>query len=160
MANEVKDLFGSTLAITINCSTLPSSTNLIVGRSGNIVTNTVKRWQDVMLYVKLKTGTTAVPNKTAMVYLVRGDTKATTHFTDGIGSVGVAAVTTWNAQPIMLMANRRATQAAAYNIYGECIINRPGPKWGVIVAHNMTKALSAGSTNHYVRWIGMNPEVQ
>ena len=159
MANEVKDLFGSTLAITINCSTLPSSTNCIVGRSGNIVTNTVKRYQDIILYVKLKTGASAVPNKTAMVYLVRGDSHATPHRSDGIASIG-ATVTTWNAQPILMMANRRATQAAAYNIYGECLINRPGPKWGVIVAHNMTKALAVGTTNHYVRFVGMNPEVQ
>lgn len=57
MPIEIKELFDASTALTISLGGLASST-VGAGRQSDIVDNTVNRYQDVLLFVKLKQGTT------------------------------------------------------------------------------------------------------
>ena len=50
--------------------------------------------------------------------------------------------------------------AAGDVLKGEFVVNRPGPKWGISVMNRSGQALNSTGSNHWVRYVGLNPEVQ
>ena len=158
MANEIKDKFGSSTALTITVASLASST-AGVGRQSTLIDNTTDRWSKLHIFVKIKQGTTTpVSNRAVYVYLLKADDNATEHITDGGGTVD-AALTIKNAQLIGAMYNG-TTPAAGDVLYGEFLVHDPGRQWGVAIVHDTNVNLDATGSNHWVRYLGANPEVQ
>jgi hypothetical protein len=157
MPTEIKDLMSVSTPLTITLAGLASSTTG-VGRQSAIVDNTAARYQDVLVFVKLTQGTSPTGNRGAQVYLIRDDHHASNYRSDGAADVD-AALTVLNAQFVGGLANK-TTPATGDAIYGEFLIHRPGPKWGIAIVHDTGVALDATAGNHYVRFVGLNPEVQ
>lgn len=157
MPNELKDKFAGSSALTISLGSLADDG----GRQSTLVDNTTARYQDLLIYVKLTTNTTTAPDgdSTCELYLLRGDADATTeHVTDGAGASD-AALTVVNA-PLVGVVRTKSTPAAGDILYGEFLVHRPGPKWGVAVVNRTGQSLSATGGDHWVRYVGLNPEVQ
>ena len=157
MANEIKDLFGSSTALTITLASLATST-AGVGRQSDIVDNTSARYQDIIVYVKLTQGTSPTGNKAAYVYLIRDDNNASNYRTDGAGASD-AALTVQNAILVGVMRNLAAPSTGDV-LYGDFLITKPGPKWGIVIVHDTGVNLNSTAGNHFVRYVGINPEIQ
>lgn len=155
MANEIKAKFSSSAALNITLASLASSA-VGVGRQSDIVDNTVNRFQEILIYVKLKQGTSPSGNKSAQIYLIRDDNAG--HRSDGAG-VSDAAITVLNAALIGVMQNK-SSPATGEEMYGEFRIVNPGPKWGIAIVHDTAVNLDATGGNHHVKFIGVNPEIQ
>lgn len=158
MPIEIKDKFSTSAALTITLASLASSTSG-VGRQSTLVDNSTTRYQDLLVYVKLTQGTTPTGSKAAYAYLIRSDKDATTpHRTDGAGASD-AAWTALNARLVGVLRNK-TSPATGDVLYGEFAISAPGPEWGIAIVHDTGVALNATAGNHWVRWIGRNPESQ
>lgn len=155
MANEIKDKYGSSTAMTITLASLADA----AGRQSTIVDNTTNRYAEVLVFVKAKMGASA-PNANSIVevYLIRDDNDGTNHRSDGAGASD-AALTPLNAQLIGVMRNK-ASPAGGDVLYGEFLIRRPGPKWGIIAFNRTGQAFDSTGGNHWARYVGINPEVQ
>lgn len=158
MPSEIKAKFSSSTALTITLNSLASSTSNL-GRQSTFVDNTTDRFQQVLLYIKLKLGTSPTSATRADVYLLRDDNHATNHRTDGAGASD-AAITILNAPLIGSLNTKTSGTATGDNLYGEFIIDIPGPKWAIAVVHNTGVNLDSTAANHWARWIGTNPESQ
>ncbi len=156
MANEIKDKFAASSALTITVASLADGG----GRQSTLVDNSTNRYQDLLVYVKLKTGATApTANSVCEVYLLRSDKDATTeHVSDGAGASD-AALTALNAA-LVGVVRVRSSPSAGDVLYGEFLVHRPGPKWGIAVVNRTGQALDSTGSNHWVRYVGLNPEVQ
>jgi len=157
MPNELKDKFAASAALTISLGSLADDS----GRQSALVDNSAARYQDLLVYVQLKMNTTTAPNggSTCELYLLRGDGDAATeHVTDGAGP-GDAALTVVNA-PLVGVVRTEDAPAAGDVLYGEFLVHRPGPTWGVAIVNRTGQALADTGGDHWVRYVGLNPEVQ
>jgi len=159
MANEIKDKFSASAALTITLASLASST-AGVGRQSTLVDNSSARYGELVVYVKITVGTTPTANTPIYVYLIRSDNDGTDHRTDGAGASD-AALTVNNAPLLGVIMVPATTSDTAY--YGE-FSTRPygavGPEWGIAIVQSTTVNLNSTGGNHWVRYIGVNPEVQ
>lgn len=155
--NEITDRFDASTALTITLASLASST-AGVGRQSTVVDNTSNKYLDVIVYVKIKQGTSPTGNRAVYVYLIRDDNNATNHRSDGAGASD-AALTVQTAACIGSMMNK-ATPATGDLLHGEFLITHPGPKWGIAIVHDTGVALDATEANHWVRFVGLNPDIQ
>jgi hypothetical protein len=164
MAHEIKATFSASVALTIQLaddgvSGLASSV-VGVGRQSTIVDNSSTRYQDLLIYVKVTAGTNPTSNRSVFVYLIRSDEIAagTIHRSDGAGTTD-AAITIVNAPVIGVMSDD-GVSATGEVFYGEFPVHLPGPAWGVAIVHNTGVDLDTAASAHWVRWIGINPEIQ
>lgn len=157
MAIEIKDKFSSSTALTITLASLASST-AGVGRQSSIVDNTTNRYQKLIVFVKIKQGTAPTGNRGVYVYLIRDDNDATNYRSDGAGASD-AAITILNSQLIGVIGNK-AAPSTGDDLYGEFVIDTPGHKWGIAIVHDTGVNLDSTGSNHYVRYVGVNPESQ
>jgi hypothetical protein len=157
MANEIKDKFSSSTAFTITLASLATSV-VGVGRQSDIVDNSVTRYQDVLVYAKIKQGTSPTGSRSVYVYAIRSDANATPHRSDAAGASD-AGITILNAELIGVMRNK-ASPTTGDDLYGEFMLSRPGPGFGIAIVHDTAVNLDSTGSNHWVRWIGLNPEVQ
>ncbi|MBI1825881.1 MAG: hypothetical protein HY287_05840 [Planctomycetes bacterium] len=156
MANEIKDKFASSTALTITIASLADAG----GRQSTLVDNSTNRYQDVLLYLKIKnSGTAPTANSVVEVYLLRDDANGgTEHASDGAGSSD-SAITILNA-PLLGVIRNKSSPAGGDVIYGEFLISRPGPKWGIAIVNRTGQTLDSTGSNHWARHVGLNPEVQ
>ena len=155
MANEILDKFSTSAALTITVASLTNGS----GRQSTLIDNATARFQDLLIYAKIKMGTTPVGDSTVDFYLIRGDDDSTTeHLSDGAGASD-AALTVVNAQLIGTVKTIAAPSTGDV-LYGEFLIHRPGPTWGIAVVNNSGATLDTTGSNHWLRYIGLNPEVQ
>lgn len=156
--NEVTDRFDASTAFTITVSALASST-AGVGRQSTIVDNTSNKYLDALVYVKITLGTSPTGNRAVYVYLIRDDNHATNHRSDGAGTTD-AALTVQNAQLIGALVDK-ASPATGDVLYGEFLVHRPGPKWGIAIVHDTAVNLKTETgTDHWARYVGINPDIQ
>lgn len=154
MANEIKDLFGSSTALTITIASLTTGS----GRQSDIVDNTSVRYGRLVLYVKVKNASSGVTaNSVVEVYLIRDDNNGTNHRSDAAGASD-AALTTLNSPLIGIIRNGASPNSAT--IYGEFVVDSPGPKWGIAIVNRTGATLDSTGSNHWARYLGINPEVQ
>jgi hypothetical protein len=154
MANEIKDKFASSTALTVTLASLANA----AGRQSTIIDNTTNRYGRVALFVKVKMAAAGVTaNSVVEVYLIRDDNDGTNHRSDGAGASD-AAVTILNAALIGILRN--GTSPNGTTIYGEFVVDNVGPKWGIAVVNRTGAALDATGSNHWARYVGINPEVQ
>ena len=159
MANEIKDKFGSSTALTITLASLAAS-NVGVGRQSTLIDNTTNRYSKLHIFVKVRQDGSLTPtaNRAVYVYLLKADDNATEHITDGGGTTD-AALTIKNAQLIGALYNG-TSPAAGDILYGEFIVYDPGRQWGVAIVNSTGRSLHSTGSNHWVRYVGANPEVQ
>jgi hypothetical protein len=155
--NEVIDRFDSSTAFTITLASLASST-AGVGRQSTILDNTSNKYLDVLVFVKIKLGTSPTGNRAVYVYLIRDDNNGTNHRSDGAGASD-AGLTIQNAQLIGTMADKQSP-ATGDVLYGEFLVHRPGPKWGICIVHDTGVVLDSTEGNHWVRYVGLSPDIQ
>ncbi len=156
MPNEIKDKLGTSTALTMTLASLADQ----AGRQSTMIDNGTVRYQELLIYLKCKMGSSA-PNANSIieVYLLRGDKDAgTEHLSDGAGASD-AALTPLNAQIIGALRNK-ASPAIGDVLYGEFLVHRPGPKWGIAVVNRTGQAFDGTGSNHWARYVGVNPEVQ
>ena len=156
MPNEIKDKLSTSTALTITLASLADGG----GRQSTLVDNGTSRYQEVLVYLKCKMGSSA-PNANSIieVYLLRGDKDAgTEHLSDGAGASD-AALTPLNSQMIGALRNK-ASPAGGDVLYGEFLVHRPGPKWGIALFNRSGQAFDSTGSNHWARYVGINPEVQ
>jgi hypothetical protein len=157
MANEIKEVFSSAAALTITLASLPSSTSG-VGRQATMVDNTLTRYQLVKVFCQIKLGTSPAANTSVYVYLVRGDRHGTPYRTDGAGASD-AAWTVLNAGLVGILRTK-ASPSTGDLLYGDFDIVSPGPEWSVAVVHDTGVNLDSTGGNHFIHWVGADPEIQ
>ncbi len=157
MANEIRDLHDASTALTITLASLATST-VGVGRQSTIVDNTTNLYMDILVYVKIELGTSPVGDKSVQVYIILDDNHATNHRSDGAGASD-AGLTILNATLIDVMRDLSSPSTGDI-LYGEFLVNRPGPKWGIAITHDTGVNLDSTGSNHWVRFVGINPNVQ
>lgn len=157
MANAILDKYSAAAALTITLASLGSS-GVGVGRQSTIVDNSVTRYQRIEFYAKIMLGTSPTGNTAVYVYAIRGDQHGTPYRTDGAGASD-AGLTVINAR-IVGAARVKASPATGDIMYVEGAILVPGPEWGLAVVQDTGVALDATGGNHFIHWIGVNPEVQ
>lgn len=154
MPTEIKPLFGSPTAFTITLASLASST-AGAGRQSTLVDNSTTRYGRLLVFVKLKQGTSPTGNRGAQVYLLRGDG---TNRDDGAGASD-AALTVLNSQLIGMLVNK-SSPATGDVLQGWFIVEEPGKEFGIAIVHDTGVALDSTGGNHLSQYIGINPEVQ
>ena len=157
MPTEIKQLYTSgEFTITGLAGLVSSSSVAPTGWQSNLVDNTTTRFGSVLVYAKATQGITPTANRNAYVFLVRGELNG--HVTDG-QATGQALHNVKNANYMGAMSN---TNNAVTNgvLYGEFLINEPGPRFGVTISHDTAVAFNTTGNTHYVRYVGINPESQ
>lgn len=154
MANEIKAKYTSPASFTITLASLASSTSG-VGRQSTLIDNSTNRYQSIIVYLKVKQGTSPTGNRAVYVYGIRGDA---TQRSDGAGASD-AGLTVLNAQTIGAMRNK-SSPATGDLLYGEFVFDNPGPEWGIAIVHDTGVNLDSTEGNHYYKWIGVDPEIQ
>lgn len=155
--SEIKDKYGSPTALTITLANLASSI-VGVGRQSTLVDNTTTRFSRLIVYVNIKQGTNPTGNKSVYIYLIRSDNDGTQHADDEAGASD-AAITILNSQLIGVMRNK-ASPATGDVLKGSFVVDAPGPEWGIAIVHDTAVNLDNTGGNHWVRFIGINPEAQ
>lgn len=154
MATEIKAKYSSPAALTITLASLASST-AGVGRQSTLVDNSTTRYQRIRLYGKITQGTSPTGNRGVYVAAIFGDG---TRRSDGAGASD-AALTVLNALRLAVAINK-AAPSTGDAIYFDAVLDDPGPEWGIAIVHDTGVNLDGTAGNHYVYWIGINPEAQ
>jgi len=156
MPTEIKDKYSTSTALTITLNGLGNG----IARQSTIVDNTSNRYSRIVIYAKLRQSTSVTPtgNRTCTFYLLRDDNHGTNHRTDGAGASDTT-ITIQNAQLIGVLNNKPSPSTGDY-LYGEFIIDNPGPKWGIAVQNDTGQALGSTAGDHWLRYVGINPEAQ
>lgn len=154
MANEIKAKFSSATAFTITLASLGSSTGG-VGRQSTMIDNSTNRYQAVIVYLKVKLGTSPTGSRAVYVYGIRSDGADRS---DGAGASD-NAITILNA-PILGVMQDKSSPSTGDLLYGEFVFTDPGPEWGIAVVHDTGVNLDSTEANHYYKWVGVNPEIQ
>lgn len=154
MASEIKAKFGTATAFTITLASLATSTTG-VGRQTTLVDNSTTRYARVLVYGKIRQGTSPTGSKGVNVHLIRGDG---TRRSDAAGASD-AAHTVLNAQP-MIRAVNKAAPSTGDDIYFDFVIDEPGPEFGLSINHDTGVNLDADAGDHYVYYVGVTYEAQ
>lgn len=156
--NQILDKHAATTQIPISLGSLASST-AGAGRQGDLQNNSVTRYPTIILFVKVKLGTSPTGNRQVYVHLLRGDVAGTENIkTDGCGDSD-ANLTVKNAQLIGTMFTGSSPSTGDV-LQGDFVIDAPGPEWGVAIVHDTGVNLDATNGNHDIRYIGVNPDIQ
>lgn len=153
MSSIISANFGTATALTITLASLASSA-AGVGRQSTLVDNTTTQFQKIHLYWKIATGTTPTVSTPISIYLLKADKASSADtITDGAGAsdAGLTVVSAKQIDGTVVSA----TSNVEYQ--GDCVINNPGPCWGVAVVQGTGAALNATGGNHAIWFVGENP---
>lgn len=154
--SEIRAKFGASTAFAITLASLASSTSG-VGRQSDMVPNTAC-YTRLIISIKLTQGTSTTGMRGAYVYLIRGDGNATPHRSDGAGASD-AALTVLNARLIGTIRNL-ASGNDGVALYGEFVVDDPGPQFGIAIVHDTGANLNSTAGNHWARYVGVTDEAQ
>lgn len=157
MTTTIKDQFASAAAVSITLASLASST-AGAGRQSSFIDNTAAAHRDVLLFVRVRQGTSPTGGRGVYVHLLRDDGDATTpQRTDDAGASD-AAITVVNATLIGVLQNG-SSPATGDDLVGSFVVHHPGPRWAIAITHDTGVALDATAGNHVVRYVGVDAEV-
>lgn len=158
MPSEINQLFDASSALTITLASLASSTSG-VGRQSDVVDNTAAgtKYKQLIFHVAVTVGTTPTANRAIRFYLIRVDADGSPHRDDGAGASD-AGITIINSQAVYTLFVPATTSDVSYK--GSFVVDDPGPKWAVAVVHDTGVNLNSTAGNHYIRYVGVNPEGQ
>jgi hypothetical protein len=154
MANLIKDKFETTVAATITLTSIANN----AGRISAQIDNTTLRAPLMIVYWRIKNGGTA-PTAGApyTLYLIRADADGV-HEDEGLSTADAAQATKPNNAEVIDAIPAIATLSVFQ--YGSCWVQNPGPKFSFLVFNEAGQTISATSTDHYVRYVLVTPEVQ
>jgi len=155
MPNEITQRFDASAAATITLASLASST-VGVGRQGTLVDNTGNKYGSLLIHAKITNGTSPTANSIVALYLIRSDNDGTEHRDDGAGTSD-AGLTVLNAQ---LIGTLRSSGTSDSAMLGTFVVHDPGPEWTIAVVNSTGVALHATGGNHWIRYTGLNPDIQ
>lgn len=153
MANEIKEKFGTATALTITVASLANAS----ARQSDVVDNSTLRARAVLIYAKIKLGTSPTSNKGVFFYLIRDD--GVTNFRTDNAGASDAAITIKNARQVGALATG-SSAATGDTLYGSFLIEDPGPKWALAVYNDTGATLDATAGNHSIEYVSVLPEVQ
>jgi hypothetical protein len=154
MPNEITAKYDASTALTITLASLANA----AGRQSTLVDNTSNKYQTILVHANIKNGTSPNANSIVELYLIRSDNDATQHADDGAGTTD-AALTPVNAQCIgSLRVDSAGT--TGFVMKGTFPVHDPGPEWGIVAYNRTGVALDATGSNHWIRFTGVNPDVQ
>jgi hypothetical protein len=156
MANEIKDKYTSSAAFTVTVASLASST-VSLGNSSDMVDNTGSRYQRIKVYAQVKLGSSPGGNTSVYLYALRGDKNG--YRTDGVPASASGSVSFLNA-PLLGVMRTKSSPSTGDVLYGDFEMVSPGPEFGVGISHDTGVAFDSTAGNHFVRWVGVDPEVQ
>jgi len=155
MASANLDLFDTSTAMTI---TQASITNGSSQQSDLVTNSTSSRGHAYVLIIwKFTLGTSPTAGGSIPIYLIRGDGTSGRR-DDGAGATD-ASITIVNAN-LIAVAKLRSSPATGDVLQGSCVVETPGPEWGVAFTNNSGVALNGTGGNHYFRFIYIDPEQQ
>jgi hypothetical protein len=158
MASEIKDKFTTSAALTITLASLASSPSG-VGRQSTLVDNTTTRYAMIKIYAKFTLGISPTGSRAVYLFLISSDKDATTPSRDDGAGASDQAWTRLNAD-LIKEGRDQASPSTGDVVLFSGIIDNPGPEWGVGVYQDTGVALNSTGGNHWIRWIGINPEGQ
>lgn len=156
--SSILDKFASDVAMTITIASLATSA-VGVGRQSDIVDNTTNRYPLVIVEYKIKLGTSPTGSKSVRFILIRADADATPHrdYQAGASDAGLTIF----PEPVPVWVHPDAASPSTGDVLqGSFKIYNPGPKWGIWVVHDTGVALDSTGGNHWMRYVGVNPEAQ
>jgi len=113
--------------------------------------------QMVRVFFKVTTGTSPTLNETIEFYLLSGDDPSSSNIrTDNAGAADAAI--TLDTAPLVNVVQIDATSDKTYR--GSFFIRNPGPEWGIAVRNNTGATLNSTGSNHELRHVVENQEVQ
>lgn len=157
MANEILSKYGTSTAMTITLASL----NANFGRSSTQVTDTSPSAPRVVIYFKITTGTTPTSNTAIRIYFIRADDDGTEHRDGEVGTTDAAIADVDDFVRSVQLAHVITVSTDSNEDYvGSFIVDEPGTDWQVAVINNTGATLDTGSSNHYMRYRTVIPEVQ
>jgi hypothetical protein len=158
---NIEQEYSTSAALTITIAALASDTSApYAGRQATLVSNTTTRYEKVTIYYKIRQGTSPTGNRAVYFYLIRSDNDATTQHEDGGAGASDAAWTVPSNMVPVHVAPNAASPATGDDLEGSFVIYDPGPEWTIGIHHDTGVNLDADAGDHYIRWIGSNPEIQ
>ena len=152
MPNIINAEHGTSTALTITLASLASGS----ARQSTMVDNTDNA-QIIRVYFDVTTGTSPTNNRAINFYIISGDDASTSNIrTDNAGASDAAI--TIDAAPLAYSVATDATSDKHYR--GSFLIRNPGPEWGIAVHHNTGVNLNSTGSNHELRYVTENQEVQ
>ena len=155
MANEIKSKHGSSTALTITLASLATST-AGVGRQSTMINN-LNNAQIVHVFCKVTTGTSPTANKSIRFFLLKGDDPSSSNIRSDNAGASDAGLTISTADQIYGIGT---TSTSNVTYRGSFTIYNPGPEWGIFVIHDTGVNLNSTGSNHDIRYVTENPEVQ
>lgn len=157
---DIKLAYGSVTTITMDLTSLASSSTFIAGRESTQVDNTSNKFVGAKVYGRFIVGTTPTLPCTFNLYLWGADVSLATtaiDVLDGTDSAETLTNTTVLNSTLVLVRSPQIlvnTSNITYDIVPFNVEDYLGPLpsfWGLYVAHNMTAALKtdAGNTNAF-----------
>lgn len=154
MANEIKEKFSASSGFTITLASLATST-VGVGRQSTLIDNSTTRYNKIIVYLKVKQGTSPTGSRFVYVYGIRGDGT----IRDDSAGASDAAFTRLNVVELGTLGNK-ASPSTGDVLSGSFVFMNPGPEWGIAVVHDTGVNLDSTEGNHDYNWVGVLPEVQ
>lgn len=154
MANEIKEKYSDSAAFTLTLASLASST-VGVGRQSTLISNTTTRYKRIIVYLKIKQGTSPTGSRFVYVYGIRGDGT----IRDDAAGASDAGFTRLNAVELGVLGNKSSPSTGDL-LTGSFVFENPGPEWGIAVVHDTGVGLDSTEGNHAYSWVGVLPEVQ
>lgn len=152
MATE-KDSFATPATLVITLASLASSASG-VGRQSTLVDNTTTGYPSVIVFYKVKLGTSPTGDTLVVFYLIRNE--STDSIADDSAGASDAGISVLNALPIAT-ATTKASPSTGDVLEGSFTIPDVGPSWGIAVVQSTGAALDSTGSNHKITFVGINP---
>lgn len=160
---EVKITYGTPTTITIDLSSLASSSTFIAGRESTEIDNTTNKYDDAWVEGTVTVGTTPTADTSIVIFVWGANTSLATTAIDVLDGTDSAETLTntgiLGALKVgAIIVNRAATSNVVYNISPFSVASLFGgimPRyWGLFAAHNTVAALNATNANKF-QYIGI-----
>lgn len=150
---EILQNFGTVTALTLTHTSVADG----AGRVSTAVDNTTTKVPKLHIYCRFKKATAA---GTGLVkyYLARQDNHATAYTTDNLGASDAAVST--EPPNANLVGSMVTTASNSISFYCDFVIDDPGPSWGICFWNASGAAASATSTDCFVHYIAVDPQIQ
>ena len=154
MASAILSQIAASASLTISLASIADGS----GRVSAGVSNPSPSYPRIILFAKIKLGTSPNSNAIIELYLIRGDASSPAIQDDNAGTAD-AAYTALNAQ---LIGTLRSAAAAATGdvLRGSFIIEEPGLYWSIGVKNRTGVALDATNGNHALTYNLVDLQVQ
>lgn len=142
-------------AININLNGLASSrqgaqSSQQVSAHSDLIDNRSSGHDRIHLWLKIKLGANPSGDTRVFIHRIDGDGSTPILASDGLGADAGFAELKNSRRLCDLMAGQ--TPQSGDELVGHCVIDNPGPWWGVAIFQNTEVPLA--TSGHVVRWVG------